>query len=137
MRFPDQTKALVAIVNATVGAPLLKTTLLNSGAFPGRAANVIVWSDDELNVTVAVPIAHDADVEAFVQDPEMVHDSEPNAMYDPAADMLTFPVMTTGPEVESSAPPARVRLPLTVNGLVPFVTEPELRLRAEAVSWDD
>jgi len=68
------------MVNVTVDAPLLKVALLNSDAFPGRDANVIVWGDDELKVTVAVPTDQLADVELFAHEPVTVQDSEPKEM---------------------------------------------------------
>jgi len=67
-------------MNVPVDAPLLKVTLLNSGAFPGSAANVIVCADDALKATVAVPLDQLTDVELFVHEPITVHDSEPKTI---------------------------------------------------------
>ena len=119
-------------MNVTVEAPLLKVTLLNSAAFPGRAAKVIVWADDAVKVTVAVPIDQLADVELLVQDPLTVHDSEPNAMYEAAAEIVTFPVMLTAPEVEVSAPPDSVSPAFAVKGFAPFASVPPERVRIPA-----
>lgn len=70
----------VDIANVTATAPALKTTALNS--LPGRfaPAKVIVCADEALNVTVPVPGFQDAEVLAFVHDPETVQVSEPRAM---------------------------------------------------------
>jgi len=76
VRVPDQMRRFVAMVNVAVDGPLLNTMSLNSAAPPGRTANVIVWEADELNVMVAAKF-QDADVEAFVQDPETVHEPAP------------------------------------------------------------
>ena len=56
---------------------------------------------------------HEAEVEAFVQLPPIVQFSEPNAMYEAADAMSTFPVIVTFPDVEVSAPPESVRFPAT------------------------
>jgi hypothetical protein len=69
-----------AIVNVTVDDPLLNTTMLNSTPLRLVPAKVMVCADDALKVTVADPADQDADVEAFVQEPETVHASEPKAM---------------------------------------------------------
>ena len=47
-----------------------------------------------------------------------------------------MPLTVTDPEVLSSAPPLRVRLPFTVKGLVPLVREPALTVKLAAVSCD-
>ena len=68
-----------AIVNVTEEEPLLNTTASNSGLLKWVPANAIVWSELELKVTIPVPADHDPEVEVFVQLPEIVHASEPNA----------------------------------------------------------
>ena len=69
-------RRFVAMVNVTVDAPLLNAMSLNSAAAPGRTAKVIVWKADELNVMGDAKL-QDADVDAFVQDPETVHGPVP------------------------------------------------------------
>jgi len=69
-----------AIVKATVDAPLSKITVLNSLPFRPVPAKVIVWSDVALKVIVPDPADQEAEVEAFVQLPETVQASDPNAM---------------------------------------------------------
>src|SRR6266581_69993 len=59
-RVPDQTSRFAAMVNVTVDAPLLNAVSLNSAAAPGRTAKVMVW-----------------EVDAFVHDPETVHEPAP------------------------------------------------------------
>jgi len=132
VRVPDQTRARAAIVNVAVEAPLLKLTLLNSAALAGRAAKVIVWADDEVKVTVAVPIDQFPDVELLVQEPLTVQSSEPNEMYEAAAEMFTFPVILTAPEVEVSAPPDIVRPALAVSAFAPFASIPAERVSIPA-----
>lgn len=66
------------VTPATVGVS--KTTELNSAPARFAPANVIVCEAALAKVTVPVPAAHDAEVLAFVQEPETVQDSEPNAM---------------------------------------------------------
>ena len=110
------TRPRVAIVNTTVEDPPSKTTELNSLPLRLAPPKVIVWSVDALKVTVADPEDHEAEVDAFVQFPETVHASEPNAMYDAAEETSTFPVIDTLPEAEVREPPANVRFPLTVSG---------------------
>jgi len=73
---PDQIRRFVAMVNVTVDAPLLNVMSLNSAAAPGSTAKVIVWEADALNVMGAAKL-QDADVDAFVQDPETVHEPAP------------------------------------------------------------
>jgi len=75
-RVPDQMRRFVAMVNVTVDGLLLNAMSLNSAAAPGSTAKVIVWEADELNVIGAAKF-HDADVDAFVQDPETVHEPAP------------------------------------------------------------
>jgi len=75
-KVPDQMRRFVAMVNVTVDAPLLNAMSLNSAAAPGRTAKVIVWEADELNV-IGDAKFQDADVDAFVQDPETVHEPVP------------------------------------------------------------
>src|SRR5881396_3457575 len=75
-KVPDQMRRFVAMVNVTVDAPLLNAMSLNSAAAPGRTAKVIVWKADELNVMGDAKL-QDADVDAFVQDPETVHEPVP------------------------------------------------------------
>jgi hypothetical protein len=136
VRVPAQPRALTAIVNVTVEAPLLNVRLLNSAALDGRAAKVIVWADDDVKVTVAVPIDQLADVEPFVHEPLTVQDSEPNAMYEAAEEIVTFPMIATAPEVEVSAPPDIVRPAFAVSPFVPFASVPPDRVRSPpAVSW--
>src|SRR5438876_11728260 len=45
VRIPDQARAFAVIVNVTVDTPLLKATLKNSGAFPGRAAQGLLGAE--------------------------------------------------------------------------------------------
>jgi len=75
-KVPDQIRRFVAMVNVTVDAPLLNAMSLNSAAAPGRTAKVIVWEADELNMMGDAKF-QDADVDAFVQDPETVHEPAP------------------------------------------------------------
>src|SRR5881396_3588520 len=74
------TRPSAAIVNVVVEEPLSNSTVLNS--LPARLApaNVMIWSVVALNVTTADPADQDAEVEAFVQFPETIQVSEPNAM---------------------------------------------------------
>jgi hypothetical protein len=95
----------------------------------------MVWEEADAKRTVAVPADHESDVEAFVHAPPTVHVSDPKAMYE-AAEMLTFPVTVTAPEVLRSAPPLSVRLPFTVKGFAPLVRDPALTVRLDAVSWE-
>ena len=69
-----------AIVNVTVDAPPLNTTVSSSLLFRPAPAKVIVWSDVALNVTAPVPADQEAEVEAFVQFPETVQFADPKAM---------------------------------------------------------
>src|SRR5207237_10820937 len=92
------------MVIVTVDAPLLKVALLNSDAFPGRDANVIVWRDDELKVTVAVPTDQLADVELFAHEPVTVQDSEPKEMSEAAAEIALLPGMLTATGVDMRVP---------------------------------
>src|SRR5207247_10955650 len=107
------------MVNVTVDAPLLKVALLNSDAFPGRDANVIVWGDDELKVTVAVPTDQLADVELFAHEPVTVQDSEPKEKKEAGAEIGTLPVMLTAAAVEMSAPRDKVTAALAENAYAP------------------
>ena len=89
-----------------------------------------------MKVTVAVPIDQLADVELFVHEPLTVQDSEPNAMYEAAEEIVTFPAIATAPEVEVSAPPDIVRPAFAVSPFVPFASVPPDRVRSPpAVSW--
>src|SRR5947199_392379 len=74
------TRPSAAIVNVVVEEPLSNSTVLNS--LPARLApaNVMIWSVVALNVITADPADQDAEVEAFVQFPETIQVSEPNAM---------------------------------------------------------
>ncbi len=90
-----------------------------------------------MKVTVAVPAAHDAEVEPFVHAPPIVQLSDPKDMKEDALEMFTSPVIVTVPDVLRSAPPAIVSVPLTVRALVPFVSEPALRFKVEAVTCED
>jgi hypothetical protein len=76
VRVPLHRNPLAAMVKvaAAVG---LSCTLLNSAT--GKAPNVMVRAAPALNTTVPVPGLQDADVEELVQDPPMVHVSEPKA----------------------------------------------------------
>ncbi len=73
-----------------------------------------------MKVTVAVPAAHDAEVEPFVHAPPIVQLSDPKDMKEDALEMFTSPVIVTVPDVLRSAPPAIVSVPLTVRALVPL-----------------
>jgi len=75
-KVPDQMRRFVAMVNVTVDAPPLNAMSLNSAAAPGRTAKVIVWEADALNVMGDAKL-QDADVDAFVQDPETAHEPAP------------------------------------------------------------
>jgi hypothetical protein len=107
-------RARALIVYVTVLAPLLKTTARNSFEERLDPANVIVWLPEELKVTVAVPADHEALVEAFVHEPDMVHAPLPNAMKAVAEAMFTLPVTLPleAPAMESDALPERVRPPV-------------------------
>lgn len=137
VRVPATLSPRVARVNATADEPELKVTLANS--LPARfdPAKVIVCAEDALKIKVAVPAFHDAEVLPLSQDPETDQVSEPNAMYEAAADMVTLPEIAALPEVEVSAPPDRVRVPTesvavdlakvppeTVNALTAVMAEP-------------
>lgn len=74
------TKPPDAIVKVTLEDPLLNTTVLNSLPARFAPAKAMLRSDAELKVTVDDPTDHEAEVEAFVQLPEIVHASEPKAM---------------------------------------------------------
>jgi len=81
VRLPERLRPRVDIAYVTpADAVVSKTTLANSGTLRLDPAKVIVWAEALLNVTVAVPADHEADVDASVQDPLTVHASEPNAM---------------------------------------------------------
>ncbi len=95
-------------------------------------AKVIVLLGD-LKVTVAVPMAQEADVDWFVHEPPKAHASEPKETYDAAAEMFTFPVTVTVPDVLRSAPPPRVMFPLTVSVKVALVSEPLFRFNVDAM----
>jgi hypothetical protein len=74
VRVPDQRRPFAAIVKETVEAPELNVTLPpNSGVW---LAKVIVCEDDALNVIEAAKL-QDAEVEAFVHEPEAVHTPGP------------------------------------------------------------
>jgi len=79
---PAHRRPRVPIVKVTVPLPatLWNVTLLNSFPVKLLPANVTAALLESLNVTVPDPAAHPPAVEAFVQVPETVHDSEPNAM---------------------------------------------------------
>jgi len=66
------------MLNVTVLEPPLKVTWLNS--FPERfdPAKVIPWDDDALKTTVPLPGLQEAEVDAFVHEPETAHVSDPN-----------------------------------------------------------
>lgn len=123
-------------MKVTVEAPLSKVRLLNSAALAGSAAKVIDCADDEVKVTVAVPMDQLADVELLVQDPLTVHASDPKEMNEAAAEMVTFPVTATAPDVDVSAPPDIVTPEFAVSGLTPFARVPPDRVRRPPiVSW--
>jgi hypothetical protein len=77
VRVPPHRRPFVAMVNvaAAVG---LNCTLLNSAT--ARLPNVMTLDAPALKTTVPVPAPQEADVEEFVQEPPMVHVSEPKAM---------------------------------------------------------
>lgn len=79
LKVPATISPRAASVNVTAEPPESKTTFANSGPLRLLPANVIVCAEEELNVTVAVPGDQEADVLAFVQDPEKVHDPDPKA----------------------------------------------------------
>jgi hypothetical protein len=96
VRVPPQIRARVAIVNVWAEpAEDANVTLLNS--LPGRfvPANVIVPPVALLNVTVPVPAFQDADVEAFVHVPFIVHVEAPRLTTVAAVRMSTSPVTVT------------------------------------------
>lgn len=137
VRLPAMLRPRVAIEYVTPAAAVVsKTRLLNSGPLRFAPANVIVWLDPLPNVTVPVPAAQEVEVDASVQEPFMVHASEPNWMNEAAVETFTFPVTVTAPDVLTRAPPLRVRFPFTVSGFVPFVRDPALTARLVAVSCD-
>lgn len=92
----------VAMVNvaAAVG---LNCRLLNS-ATP-RFAKVIVRETAELNVTVPVPMDQEPLVDAFVHAPLKFHVAAPKAK-NPAAAILTFPLIVFVPAAPAVIPPA-------------------------------
>ena len=65
----------------------------------------------DVKLIVAVPGFHDADVDAFVQVPAIVHASDPKAMYELTEEMFAFPLTVTLPEVDVRPPPLIVREP--------------------------
>jgi hypothetical protein len=97
------------MVKDTVDAPELNVTLpLNSGV---RLPKVIVCEDDALNVMEPAKL-HVADVDAFVQEPETVHEPSPAEVTYPAALlMFTFPTTKTEDAFDRRIPAA----PLTVR----------------------
>lgn len=98
-------------MNVTVDAPLLKVTLLNSGALKGRAAKLIVWAEAELKVMGAAKLQEE-DVETFVHEPETVHElAAVEVTYAAALLMLTFPAAVTDDAFVRRTPAA----PLTVS----------------------
>jgi hypothetical protein len=109
VRVPDQRRPFAAIVKDTVDAPALNVTFPpNSGVW---LAKVIVCEVDALNVIEARKL-HDADVEAFVQDPEAVHTPGPvDVMYPAGLLTLTFPMTETVEAFVRRMPVA----PLTVS----------------------
>jgi len=74
------TSPFEAIMNVVVEEPLSNSIVLNSLPAKLAPAKVMIWSEVALNVTTADPVDQDAEVDAFVQFPETVQDSEPNAM---------------------------------------------------------
>src|SRR3989475_5120327 len=74
------TRLLEASVNVVVEEPPSNSTVLNSLPAKLAPANVMIWSVVASNVTKADPADQSAEVEAFVQLPEMVQVPEPNAM---------------------------------------------------------
>src|SRR2546421_9168629 len=78
--------------------------LLNSLPERFGPANVIVPPVALLNVTLPVPAAHDADVDAFVQVPVTGHVDEFRTRYPFAALMLTFPLIEIAEALDVRAP---------------------------------
>jgi len=109
VRVPDQRRPFAAIVKDTVEAPELNVTLPpNSGV---RLPKVIVCEDDALNVIEAEKL-HEADVDAFVHEPETVHEPRPAEVTYPAALlMFAFPTTETVEAFVRRMPAA----PLTVS----------------------
>ena len=94
-RVPDQTRAFAAIVYVTVDAPPSNVTSTNSALPDGRAANIMLRADDELNVIGAEKL-QDADEDAFVHEPETIHEPPlADPMTPEAFATVTLPVMET------------------------------------------
>src|SRR2546428_476609 len=94
-RVPDQTRAFAAIVYVTVDAPPSNVTSTNSALPDGRAANIMLRADDELNVIGAEKL-QDADEDAFVHEPETIHEPPlADPMIPEAFATVTLPVMET------------------------------------------
>lgn len=131
---PPQRNPFADIVNvaAAVG---LNWTWVNS--FAPRLPKVYVTEPPGPKMTVPLPALQDALVEAFVQVPATVQVSDPKAMKEVEAEMVTLPAMATFPEVDVIDPPLRTRLPFTVSRFVPFVRPPAGIVKEVAVSWED
>jgi len=112
-----------------VAAEDAKTTTENSSTERFEPANVIDPPVALVNVTVAVPLLHDALVVAFVHVLDTDQDSDPNWMYEEALLMFTVPLTVTLPDVDVRAPPDIVRLAAD-SVKVPFAKTPPLRIRA-------
>src|SRR2546430_7373579 len=113
VRVPAHRIPFVAIVKvaAAVG---LNCTLLNS-ATP-RLPKVMTRETAELKTIVAVPADQDPLVDAFVHEPLNGHVAAPNAK-NPAAAMLTLPLMVFPPAAPPEMPPAMLAArPATVKG---------------------
>src|SRR5436309_1390074 len=94
-RVPDQTRVFAAIVYVTVDAPPSNVTSTNSALPDGRAANIMLRADDELNVIGAEKL-QDADEDAFVHEPETIHEPPlADPMTPEAFATVTLPVMET------------------------------------------
>jgi len=132
VRVPAHRIPFVAIVKvaAAVG---LNCTLLNS-ATP-RLPKVMTRETAELKTIVAVPADQDPLVDAFVQEPLNVHVAAPKAK-NPAAAMLTLPLMVFPPAAPPEMPPAMLAArPATVKGKVPVArTAPAFTVRVPDTS---
>jgi hypothetical protein len=118
----------VAMVKVcTVPALEVNVTELNSASARFAPANVIVPATAASKVAVAVPASHDALVVAFVHVPPKFQFALPKSMYEPIAEMFTFPSMSPmhAATPHSIAPPDIVRIPVAVNPVpadAPIVT---------------
>jgi hypothetical protein len=99
---PPQRSAFVAMVNVAAAAGL-NCTLLNSDV--ARLRNVMVREDAELKTTVPVPADQEPLVEEFVHEPLKFHVAPPK-LKNPAAAMLTLPLIVFVPVAPAEMPPA-------------------------------